>query len=41
MADKLITVYKRDGKPIKVNSDMLKHIGALGWTKSKPKQKAD
>lgn len=38
---KLTTVYKKNGKMLKVNDNSLKFIGELGLSKDKPKTEAD
>ena len=34
---KMVTVYKTDGKELKVNPDMLPYLKSLGLSKTKPK----
>lgn len=36
--DKLHTLYKEDGKEVKVNSDSLTHALSIGWSEKKPKK---
>jgi hypothetical protein len=41
MSHELITLYKPNGKPVKVNETSLDAAIALGWLEEKPQSEAD
>jgi hypothetical protein len=41
MQHELITLYKQDGRPVRVNENSLNAAIALGWLEEKPQSEAD